>query len=46
MGEYTSCFHDEPSPLIALQIACCKLLHETIDFLCLPRQPEAFEECA
>lgn len=32
------------SPLIALQIACSKLLHEPIDFLGLARQPEAFEE--
>lgn len=34
------------SPLIALQIACCKLLHKPIDFLRLAWQPEAFEESA
>lgn len=34
------------SPLIALQVACCKLLHEPINLLRLPGQPEAFEESA
>lgn len=33
-----------PLPLVTFQVACSKLLHEPVDLLGLPRQPEAFQE--
>ena len=32
------------TPLIALQISCCELLHEPVDLLGLSGEPEALQE--
>ena len=31
-------------PLVALQVSSSELLHQPVDLLSLPRQPEAFQE--